>query len=345
LAPRQQPADARHCATRCRPLLPGAATGAVEDRSIVEPIRTPIAAKVRVCPRACVCARARLRARRRVCAHRLNAHTRSRDAPAAPAAQGFRFFEAAALRVDPAARSVLCRAADLECENERTMGATCDLHTFTVPYDYLVLAVGSVPNTFGIPGVVEHACFFKEIQDAVRFRREASERFERASLPDITPERARELLTFVFVGAGPTGVELAAELHDMVQQDIARLYPASLLEHVSIEIVDLQDFVLSTYDRRIAEYATAQFKRQNIKLHLGVQVKAVEANTLVLADKKTGETRRIDFGICVWCTGIKMNPLCEKLISDLPEGSQPNIRSLTTDSSLRVKVWRALLPR
>ena len=186
------------------------------------------------------------------------------------ASKGFRFFEAAALRVDPAKQTVLCRAADLECENDGRMGGTCDLHTFTVPYDYLVLAVGSIPNTFGVPGVQEHALFFKEIPDAIRFRREASERFERASLPDITPERARELLTFVFVGAGPTGVELAAELHDMVQQDVARLYPASLLKHVSIEIVDLQDFVLSTYDRRIAEYATAQFKRQNIVLHLCV---------------------------------------------------------------------------
>jgi NADH:ubiquinone reductase (non-electrogenic) len=72
-----------------------------------------------------------------------------------------------------------------------------------------------------------------------------------------------------------------------------------------------------------------------------VQVKAVEANVLVLADKKTGEVRKIEYGLCVWCTGIKMNPLCQKLISDLPEGSQPNIRSLTTDSSLRVKA-RAL---
>jgi NADH:ubiquinone reductase (non-electrogenic) len=184
------------------------------------------------------------------------------------AAKGFQFFEAAALRIDPVKRTILCRASDLACETSRT--GTCDLHTFNMPYDYLILTVGCVPNTFGVPGVEEHAMFFKEIEDAVRFRREASERFERASLPGITPERARELLTFVFVGAGPTGVELAAELHDMVQQDVARLYPASLLQHVSIEIVDLQDFVLSTYDRRIAEYATAQFRRQNIKLHLCV---------------------------------------------------------------------------
>ena len=94
----------------------------------------------------------------------------------------------------------------------------------------------------------------------------------------------------------------------------------------------------------------------------------MEPNVLVLADKKTGEERRIDFGVCVWCTGalprcllgltsgqklmrvrrspagIKMNPLCSKLIEDLPTGAQPNIRSLTTDASLRVKVRWALTP-
>lgn len=68
----------------------------------------------------------------------------------------------------------------------------------------------------------------------------------------MTAAEARELLTFVVVGAGPTGVELAAELHDMVQEDVSRTFPASLLAYVTIAIVDLQDFVLSSYDRRSA---------------------------------------------------------------------------------------------
>lgn len=179
--------------------------------------------------------------------------------------------------------------------------------------------------------------FFKEIEDALRFRREAQARFERASLPGVTPEQARELLTFCVVGAGPTGVELAAELHDTVEQDVSRLFPASLLQYVSINIVDLQDFVLSSYDRRIAEYATEQFRRQKINLFLGCQVKAVEQGALILADKKTGEVRRVPFGLCVWATGIKMNSLAAQLAASLPAGTQPNVRSLTCDASLRVK--------
>ena len=102
----------------------------------------------------------------------------------------------------------------------------CPWHTFDVDYDYLVTAVGAVPNTFGVPGVEENCMFFKEIVHASRFRREVNERFERATLPDVPESRMRELLTFVVIGAGPTGVELAAELYDMVYQDVAKMYPS-----------------------------------------------------------------------------------------------------------------------
>jgi len=66
-------------------------------------------------------------------------------------------------------------------------------------------------------------------------------------------------------------------------------------------------------------------------------VKAVRPGVLVLEDKTTKEQTELTFGLCVWATGIKMNPLAEQLIKSLPSGSQPNIRSLTVDSLLRVK--------
>jgi len=201
--------------------------------------------------------------------------------------------------------------------------------------------------------VVENTLFFKSIDHAKRFRSESLERFERASLPGTSPERARELLSFCVVGAGPTGVELAAELHDLLEQDVARLFGSQLLELVSItstfretyvgtrtdtsSVIDLQDFILSSYDRSISEYATAFFKRQGIKLRLGQQVQEVRAGELVLVDKKTKELSTLQFGLCVWSTGIRLHPLAEGLIRALPEGTQPNIRSLTVDSSLRVK--------
>ena len=68
------------------------------------------------------------------------------------------------------------------------------------------------------------------------------------------------MLSFVVVGGGPTGVEVAAELHDMIDEDLRRLYP-ELMPDVRIRIVELQDHLLSTYDRAISDYTGKEFKR------------------------------------------------------------------------------------
>jgi NADH:ubiquinone reductase (non-electrogenic) len=73
-----------------------------------------------------------------------------------------------------------------------------------------------------------------------------NERFERATLPDVPDARLKELLTFVVIGAGPTGVELAAELYDMVYQDVSRMYPSRLIPFVSIKIIDLQEKIYAS---------------------------------------------------------------------------------------------------
>lgn len=238
------------------------------------------------------------------------------------AEKGFKYYEAAATDIDAKNKIVTCRKANNE---------------FTLKYDYLITAVGAVTNTFGVPGVEENCLFFKEISDAARFRSQVNERFERATLPGISKEEIQNLLRFVIIGAGPTGVELAAELYDLVYQDVAKTFPRRLLEDVSINIIDLQEKILSSYDREIADYATDFFKRANINCILNTQVKEVKRNSLIVADKNTGAEREIPCGMSVWCSGIKLNPLCEKIQNSLPEGSQPNVRSLSADKAMRVK--------
>ena len=70
----------------------------------------------------------------------------------------------------------------------------------------------------------------------------------------------QQLLSFVIVGGGPTGVEVAAELHDMISEDLRKVYP-SLMPFVSIKLIELQDHILSTYDRIISEYTHTEFDR------------------------------------------------------------------------------------
>ena len=75
------------------------------------------------------------------------------------------------------------------------------------------------------PTPQEHAFFFKSIEDAAKLRRHVSECFERAALPQTLPEERERLLSFVVCGGGPTGVEVAAELHDMINDDLVKVYP------------------------------------------------------------------------------------------------------------------------
>ena len=78
-------------------------------------------------------------------------------------------------------------------------------------------------------------------------------------------QERKKLLSFVIVGGGPTGVEVAAEVYDMVTDDMKRLYP-NLMKDVKIRVVELMDHVLSTYDRKIGEYTGKLFSRNGIEL-------------------------------------------------------------------------------
>lgn len=92
-------------------------------------------------------------------------------------------------------------------------------------YDYLVYSPGAENNTFGIPGVREHACFLKEIGDAKKVRNRLMDCVETATFAGQTQEEIDRLLSFVVVGGGPTGVEYAGELHDFVKDDLLNWYP------------------------------------------------------------------------------------------------------------------------
>ena len=97
-----------------------------------------------------------------------------------------------------------------------------------VDYDYLVLATGSASNDFAIPGVQEHAFFLKSLPDAIRLRNHVLAVFERANAaPGAIPDG---LLTIVLVGGGPTGVEMAGALAELIPETSPGTSPASTLD-------------------------------------------------------------------------------------------------------------------
>lgn len=139
--------------------------------------------------------------------------------------------------------------------------------SYALPYDKLVIATGTYNRTFGTPGVRENAWFLKDVQNARSIRFRIMECFEQAEHPELTDQQRRNVLSFIVVGGGPTGSEMASALFDMVHNDIRRVFP-HLVELCSITIVDAAGSILNTFDKSLQEYAQKTFQRDGIQLKL-----------------------------------------------------------------------------
>lgn len=199
--------------------------------------------------------------------------------------------------------------------------------TFEVKYDKLVIAVGAYSQTFGIPGVKEHAYFLKDVKDARAIRTRLLECLEQASQPFLTDEQRRKLLHFCVVGGGPTGVEFSAELHDLLTTDIRKHYP-DLEPLCSITLYDVAPGILGMFDRNLMQYAENTFKREGIEMRTSHHVEKVEKNKLFV--KEQGE---VPFGLLVWSTGLAPNPL---LLSIDSVQKHDRSGSLLTDNNCNV---------
>ncbi|KAI0901811.1 FAD/NAD(P)-binding domain-containing protein [Annulohypoxylon nitens] len=187
---------------------------------------------------------------------------------------------------------------------------------FDVEYDKLIIAVGSYSQTFGIEGVREHANFLRDVGDARKIRIKILQSFEKAALPITTDEERKKLLHFAVVGGGPTGIEFAAELHDLIRDDLVKTYP-ELMKFVAITVYDVAPKVLPMFDKTLADYAMDRFARGGIEVktrHHLTRVRPDEQceGCLKLRIKEYGD-EEVGAGIVVWSTGLMQNPLIQKL--------------------------------
>jgi len=192
-------------------------------------------------------------------------------------------------------------------------------------YDQLVLALGSVSRTLPIPGLAEHAVGFKTLADAIALRNRALLHLEIAeSLDD--PEKRREYLTFVFVGAGYAGVEGVAELQDMVADVIDR-YPRCRIDGTRWILVERLDRIMPEIGPKLADFATRELQGRGIEVRTGTSLDAVEQDAATLS---TGE--RIPTRTVCWTAGVAPPALVREL--GLPLGAGGRIE---VEQTLRVK--------
>ncbi|KIJ41323.1 hypothetical protein M422DRAFT_60486 [Sphaerobolus stellatus SS14] len=206
-----------------------------------------------------------------------------------------------------------------------------------IPYDKLVIAVGSCSATHGVPGI-EHCLQLKTISDAQAIRRRLLDNFEMASLPTTTREERDRLLSFVICGGGPTGIETAAEIYDLCQEDIVKYYPKLVRAKVSIHVIQSRSHILNTYAEDISKYAEEKFRRDRVHLITDARVSSVTPNQVVYTTREPHTGERIENEIAtnfVLCTtGISMNPFTQRVSDLLP--NQVHQKAIVVDPHLRV---------
>lgn len=192
-------------------------------------------------------------------------------------------------------------------------------------YDYLVIAPGSTTQTFNTPGAEEHAYFMRELNDAVVLRNKVIDCFETAAVLN-SPEDQKEHLSFVVVGAGPTGIETATEIYDLIQQVLLRRYPEIDKSVPNVTIVQSGSQILPGWDSTIVSIAEKQLRSMNVNLILEDRVLSVDS--LGVSLKKGG---KIISRTVIWCAGVKPSPLLVKCGLPLDPSGR-----ITVDQDLRV---------
>lgn len=175
----------------------------------------------------------------------------------------------------------------------------------SLPYDYLVVATGATHSYFGHDDWSEHAPGLKTLEDALTMRRRILAAFEEAELH---PERADRLLTFVVVGAGPTGVELAGALTEIAVHAMSGEFRRIDPSRARVILVEGADRVLPPYPEDLSESARRQLEGMGVEVLTGTVVAGVDSGGVTLADGT-----RIEAATVLWAAGVQASPLGAKL--------------------------------
>ncbi len=200
-----------------------------------------------------------------------------------------------------------------------------------LPYDHLVLALGSVPNYFELPGVKAHSCTLKTLEDATRLRDHVIALLERVDAESDVEERRRQL-TFVVAGGGFAGTETIAEMLDLVRS-ILRYYPHIQESELRFILAHSGGRILPEISPALAEYALLKLQARGIEVLLNTRVVGATSAGVALSNGREVATRTV-----VWTAGSEPHPLLKVLACEHNRAG-----AVVCDSTLRVNglanVW------
>jgi len=218
--------------------------------------------------------------------------------------------------IAPATREVLSGQRNARVLLGEVTGIDLDARTVThdvlgretvTPYDDLIVAAGAGQSYFGHDEFADHAPGMKTIDDALELRGRIFGAFELAELAPTQAERER-LLTFVVVGAGPTGVEMAGQIAELAQRTLRHDFRAINPADAKVILLDAGPAVLPSFGPELGATTRARLEKMGIEVRTSTRVVGVDATGLDVVDAQ-GQASRIEAKAKVWAAGVAASPL------------------------------------
>ncbi|WP_204804421.1 NAD(P)/FAD-dependent oxidoreductase [Mycobacterium riyadhense] len=222
------------------------------------------------------------------------------------------------LRKQKNVRVLLGEVNAIDLQTKTVTSKLMDMETVT-PYDSLIVAAGAQQSYFGNDEFAIFAPGMKTIDDALELRGRILGAFEAAEVATDHAERERRL-TFVVVGAGPTGVEVAGEIVQLAERTLAGAFRTITPSECRVILLDAAPQVLPPMGPKLGLKAQKRLEKMDVEVQLNAMVTAVDYKGITIKEKD-GAQRRIDCACKVWAAGVAANPL-GKMIAEQSDGTE-----------------------
>ncbi|MCJ7471334.1 MAG: NAD(P)/FAD-dependent oxidoreductase [Actinobacteria bacterium] len=189
-----------------------------------------------------------------------------------------------------------------------------------ITYDYLIIATGSETSFFGIPGAAEYAFPLKTLEDSIRLRNNILYCFEKAILEE-NPEYRRRLLTFTIVGGGPTGIEIAGALIELVRGPVKKDFTDLDPNEVRIILIEATDNLLPGFPECCRDYSNSRLRQMGVEIYVGSPVTRITKDSIRLKSGQVILTQTI-----IWVAGVGGNSLAKKAGLELVQNGRVKVQ-------------------
>ncbi len=212
----------------------------------------------------------------------------------------------------------LAEVTDIDMQGQKVI--TADK---SIPFDYLIVATGATSNYFGHEDWQQYAPGLKTLDDGMKLRDKFLLAFEEAE-KETDPEKRKTLLTFVLVGGGPTGVELAGALADLSHESLSGNFRNIRPSSARIILVEGESRIMPTFPVSLTRKASQHLKSMGVEIRTGVHVKAVDDNSVMIGDEHVS-TKNV-----IWTAGVKASPAGKWLNAEVDHDGRVKVqRDLT----------------